>query len=144
VIDAVPLLPGYRWHRVARAWRTPVLGEVLMGLTTRFGLRRALPRDVAELVWPHFDQGTQRAILRLYRSAGPDVLAAAGARLGDLRAPALVVWGERDRYLPVRFADAYAEALGGPAEVLRVPGGGHWDWRERPAVLDRIADHVTR
>jgi pimeloyl-ACP methyl ester carboxylesterase len=31
-IDAVPLLPGYRWHPIARVWRTPVAGEVAMGL----------------------------------------------------------------------------------------------------------------
>ncbi len=31
VINAVPLLPGYRWHRTARIWRTPVLGELSMG-----------------------------------------------------------------------------------------------------------------
>src|SRR5918997_2534070 len=24
----VPFLPDYRWHRVARAWRTPALGEL--------------------------------------------------------------------------------------------------------------------
>jgi pimeloyl-ACP methyl ester carboxylesterase len=143
VIDAVPLLPGYRWHPVARAWRTPLVGEVAMGLTTRFALRRALPRDVAELAWPHFDQGTQRAILRLYRGADPAVLQAAGSDLGGLRAPALVVWGEEDPYLPMRFADAYAAALGGPAEVLLVPGGGHWAWRERADVLARIAVFLT-
>ncbi len=30
-------LPGYRWHRTARMWRTPVLGELAMGATTRCG-----------------------------------------------------------------------------------------------------------
>ena len=35
IVDAVPFLPGYRWHAVARAWRTPLLGEVAMGLNTR-------------------------------------------------------------------------------------------------------------
>jgi pimeloyl-ACP methyl ester carboxylesterase len=144
VMDAVPLLPGYRWHRVARAWRTPVLGEVLMGATTRFALRRALPRPVADVVWPHFDAGTQRAILRLYRGAGPDVLAAAGARLGELTAPALVLWGERDPYLPTRFAEAYAQALGGPAETHVVPGAGHWPWVDDPGLVDRVAGFVTR
>jgi len=139
----VPLLPGYRWHRVARAWRTPALGEIAIGLTTRFALRRVLPPAIAELAWPHFDQGTQRAILRLYRSADPDVLAFAGNGLGDLRGPALVVWGEEDPYLPPRFADAYAAALGGEAEVVRLPGAGHWDWRERGDVLDRVARFVA-
>ena len=35
VMDAVPLLPGFRWHRIGRAWRTPVLGETAMGMLAR-------------------------------------------------------------------------------------------------------------
>ena len=35
IIDAVPLLPGYRWHRIARAWRTRGLGEIAVGLTIK-------------------------------------------------------------------------------------------------------------
>ena len=42
VIDAVPFLPGYGWHRVARLWRTPVVGELAMGFTTRFAFKRSL------------------------------------------------------------------------------------------------------
>ena len=143
LIDAVPLLPGYRWHRIARIWRTRALGEVAMGLTTRFAARRLAPRDIADLSWPHFDQGTQRAILRLYRSADPEVLAAAGAQLGDLTAPALVAWGEDDPYLPARFADAYAAALGGETRVERLAGAGHWPWLDSPDVAEQIADFVN-
>ena len=43
VINAVPLLPGYRWHRVARLWRMRGVGEVAIGLSTRWAWRRALP-----------------------------------------------------------------------------------------------------
>ena len=145
VMDAVPLLPGFRWHRIARAWRTRGVGEWVVGATTRGLLRRFLPRTLADESWPYFDQGTQRAILRLYRSAGPDVLAAAGARLGELRCPALIAWGERDPYLPARFADDYAAALGGPSQVLRLPDAGHWPWLERPDLVDAVGDFlVTR
>ena len=35
IIDAVPLLPGYRWHRIARIWRRRGLGELFMGGTSR-------------------------------------------------------------------------------------------------------------
>ena len=143
IMDSVPLLPGYRWHRVARAWRTRGLGEVAMGLTTRFGIRRALPRPIADLVWPYFDQGTQRAILRLYRSADPEVLAAAGSDLGRLTAPALILWGDEDPYLPGRFADDYANALGGPAEVEHLAGAGHWLWHDRPDALERVATFLS-
>ena len=46
-----------------------------MGLNTRGLWRRLMPRAVADDGWPHFDQGTQRAILQLYRSAPADALA---------------------------------------------------------------------
>ena len=149
IIDSVPFLPGYRWHPVARIWRTPVLGELMMGTGSRWTSRqlmrrmRAIPEhaleDWLDQTWPHFDHGTQRAILRLYRSAPPHVLEAAGSRLGDVRAPALVVWGGRDSFLPTSFAHAYADALGGPATVVVVEHAGHWPWLHDPGVVDRVA-----
>ncbi|HTR90013.1 MAG TPA: alpha/beta hydrolase [Solirubrobacteraceae bacterium] len=148
LMNAVPLLAGYRWHRTARIWRTPLLGELAMGITTRRTLRVStresnvtpgpLPREWMDSVLAHFDQGTQRAILRLYRSSPPETLAAAGARLGELRAPALVVWGAADPYIPVRFAGAYARALP-EGELLELSDAGHWPWLDRPDVIERVA-----
>jgi pimeloyl-ACP methyl ester carboxylesterase len=143
VIDAVPLLPGYRWHRIARAWRTRALGEFLIGATTRFALRRVMPRPLADAVWPHFDQGTQRAILRLYRTSPEERLAAAGAGLGAIDAPALVLWGENDPFVPAGFADAYAAALGPAARAERVPDAAHWPWYDRPEIIDRVASFLA-
>lgn len=145
LIDAVPLLPGYRWHRVARLWRRPLLGELAMGLTTRWALRRALapafagpvPDAFVADVLRHFDQGTQRAILRLYRSAPEEALAAAGRELSHIDAPALVVCGALDPYIPPRFADAYAARLPG-ARVEHVAEAGHWPWIDQPGVIDHV------
>jgi len=139
VADAVPLLPGYRWHRTARAWRTRGLGEVVMGLTTRWGVKRSLPAELVDPVWRHWDQGTQRAILHLYRSSPPEVLEAAGRGLGRITCPALIVWGATDPYLDTRFAHAYGEALAGDTEVEIVEGAGHWPWIDKPEVAERIA-----
>ena len=136
-IDVVPLLPGYRWHGVARAWRTPLLGEIAMGMSIGPVMRRVLPAGRTEPVLAAFDPGTQRAILRLYRASPPDVLAAAGARLGTIGAPALVLHGDRDRYIPPRFADGLAAALG-DGRVEHVPGAGHWPWLDRPELVDRV------
>ena len=149
VIDAVPLLPGYRWHRIARVWRSPVAGELFMGSTSRWGVKQ-LTRDANATPGPmpdewlddtlaHFDQGTQRAILRLYRSSPPDKLAAAGESLSLVTCPALVVWGEQDPYIPPSFADAYAQALGGSPQLLRLPDAGHWPWLDRPDLVETIA-----
>jgi pimeloyl-ACP methyl ester carboxylesterase len=152
IIDAVPLLPGYRWHRTARLWRTPVVGELLMGATTRPVLKvlsreaNATPGPMPEAwlasVLDHFDQGTQRAILRLYRSSPPERLAAAGERLATLEMPALVAWGMRDPYIPARFAREYANALP-DAELLELPDAGHWPWLDRPDLIERVAAFLS-
>jgi pimeloyl-ACP methyl ester carboxylesterase len=138
-IDVLPLLPGHRWHWVARAWRTPALGELAMGITGRTLLRRlgGLSAPHADEVLRHFDHGTQRAILKLYRAER-----AVTAPLDAVTAPALVVWGERDRYLDPAWAERIAAALGGPAEVEIVPGAGHWPWLDRPELVQRIAQYL--
>ena len=144
LLDAVPFLPGYRWHLVARQWRRRVIGELAMGATVRPVARRLLPKAHVDDVMAGFDVGTQRSILRLYRSAPEEELARAGERLGSLTCPALVVWGERDPYIDPRFATAYADALGGPAETLVVPGAGHWPWVDAPEVVTKVTDFLLR
>lgn len=144
LMDAVPLIAGYRWHRWARAWRTRGLGEVAVGATWPWVLRAAgIPEPLRGVIDPFLDGGTQRAILALYRSADPEVLAAAGDRLGTVRCPALVLWGARDPYIPPRFCDAYAALLGGEVEREVLDGAGHWPWVGRPDVVDRVATFVS-
>lgn len=146
VINSVPLLEGYRWHWVARLWRRRVVGELVNATSTRRGIevtlrqattRGRMPDEFVDMVWRHLDAGTKRAVLKLYRSADPPVLAAAGRGLSELKAPALVVWGERDPYLPAAFGRLYAEALPG-AQLWGVPDAGHWPWIDRPEVVDRV------
>lgn len=149
VINSVPLLPGYGWHPLARQWRRPLVGELAMGFTTKFAagrlLRRAgaFPKSDLDELWSHFDHGTQRAILKLYRSAPPEVLARAGENLGRLQAPSLIVWGENDPYIDTSFAQAYADTLGGEATVRMVPGAGHWPWHDEPSLVNEVAGFLT-
>ena len=149
VMNAVPLLPGYRWHRAARIWRTRGLGELAMGATGQRVLRLALreafaefgpeARALADRAYSRFDHGTQRAALRLYRSAPPDVLARAGERLSEITCAALILWGAEDPYIASSFATAYGEALGGPAEVAVIDRAGHWPWLDQPHLVERVA-----
>jgi pimeloyl-ACP methyl ester carboxylesterase len=152
-IAVVPFTEGYRWHRVARVWRTPLLGELFMGYSFKWGMKRAsrewlaaegpAPAEMVDEVWRHWDHGTQRAILKLYRSAPPAVLEAAGAGLPAVTAPALIAWGEDDPYLPPSFARALADRLGGPAEVSVLEGARHWPWLDRPELVDRVVEFLV-
>jgi pimeloyl-ACP methyl ester carboxylesterase len=151
LIDTVPFLPGFHWHPVARIWRTPVLGELAMGVTTKFTVNLAsrlnestpgyLPKPLTQSTIDHFDHGTQRAILRLYRGAPPEVLAEAGSRLAALSTPTLVVWGGRDPYIPARFGRDYAEVLRN-SELAVFDTAGHWPWLDEPRVIDRVVEFL--
>jgi pimeloyl-ACP methyl ester carboxylesterase len=142
LFSCVPLLPGYRWHRIARGWRTPLVGELMMGFSTRWGFRRSLPAEIADRAWDDFDHGTQRAILKLYRSASAEALARVGRGLGELRCPALILWPSDDPYIGAEFGQRYADALGGPVE-LELVEGGHWTWLQRPDLVELTADFLA-
>jgi pimeloyl-ACP methyl ester carboxylesterase len=152
LFDSLPLLAGYRWHRIARVWRTPLAGELAMGFTFRpsmkWILREATPRpgsmpdDFIDSAYDHFDHGTQRAILRLYRSAPPETLERWGRDLREITAPALVLWGAEDPYIPASFGQAYADALGGETRLELVQGAGHWPWLDRPELVDTAVDFL--
>jgi pimeloyl-ACP methyl ester carboxylesterase len=152
LINAVALSPGVRWGGVARIWRTPALGELAMGCTGRSVLRRAserynaargpLPEGWLDSVLEHFDQGTQRAILRLYRSASAEELERAGAHLGRLQMPALVVWGAQDPCVSERSAREYVDVLA-DSRLIALPDAGHWPWLDRPDVIDTLCAFLT-
>ena len=152
VTNAVPFLPGYKWHRTARMWRTPLLGELVMGATSRWAMRRStieasatpgpLPADWVDSVMTHFDQGTQRAILRLYRSSPSETLAKAGEHLSRLEMRSLVFWGMQDPYISERFAHAYAQALPN-SELVQLDGAGHWWWLDRPEAIERVTTFLA-
>lgn len=148
LVDALPLMPDFEYGRVGKIWRVPGLGEFAVGSVTRGLMNRALKRATANpeiwtperlrAIYDQFDQGTQRAVLRLHRATGPPQLAAAGLELQTLEMPALVLWGELDAWVKPRWADAYAERLPN-AQAQRVPDTGHWPWLERPAAADALA-----
>ena len=151
LIDAVPLLGGFEWHGPARLWRIPLVGELVMGSISRRQLARHIRKGTVRpgawtsarlnIVWEQFDQGTQRALIRLHRAADEPLMAELGSALGSLQAPALVIWGERDPWFAPEFADAYGAALP-HAVVERIPDAGHWPWLDRPEVVERVAEFV--
>lgn len=141
------LMPGYRWHSLARIWRTPVAGEILQGTATRplfrflvnRGEPRGLPREFVERMYDQYDRRTRRAVLKLYR-ATPDPGGMSENLIGLFRPrdiPALVIWGEGDVYLPSSFA-AEQERAFPSAEVHVLPASGHWPYADAPETVERL------
>jgi pimeloyl-ACP methyl ester carboxylesterase len=140
-------MPGYRWHRYARIWRTPVLGELFLAAMTRWTGRTLLnlenpkpfPRQIADRLFDQTDRGTKRAMLRLYR-ATPDLGALTvdlAKRLSTWRVPLLVLWGAADTFLPVRYAEEQRRFFD-PVDIHVLPGCGHWPFFDDPEGVSAL------
>ena len=137
----------YHWHRYARIWRTPVLGEVFQATAMRRGARILLGRQNPELPREAIDHiysgtrswATKRAVLKLYRATPEALLAAPVAALRALDRPALVLWPTRDPYLPVEQAERQRQAFPS-ARIELLEGRGHWPFLEDP---ERVASLVV-
>jgi pimeloyl-ACP methyl ester carboxylesterase len=78
---------------------------------------------------------TRRAVLRLYRSTRPGDMDQLVARLRQHDHDALVLFGDRDAYIPVQQARRQVESFP-RADIRILPGLGHWCWLED---TDRVA-----
>ncbi|HEY5150566.1 MAG TPA: alpha/beta hydrolase [Mycobacterium sp.] len=141
------VLIDYRWHRLARVWRTPVLGEAVMRLTNLAVANvllahdnPGLPECWVDAVARHLvPAGTKRAVLALYRSTRSADIEALAPRLHRHDIDALVVFGDADVYIPVEQAHRQPQAFP-RAEVQVLPGVGHWSWLEQ---TDQVAAHAV-
>jgi pimeloyl-ACP methyl ester carboxylesterase len=94
-------------------------------------------------VWDQFDQGTQRAILRLLRDTDGRWVSARADALGALSLQALILYGERDPWIAPGVAESYATLMPG-AESRTLPDAGHWPWLDDPGVIDTLARFLDR
>ncbi len=139
------VLLDYKWHRLARIWRTPGLGEAFMATTTRSGFRMLLSHDNPRLPASAVDRlyevsqswRTKRAVLKLYRATPASAMGALRDPLRELDRPALVVWGTDDVYIPWRQADRQPESFPS-ATIHLLEGLGHWPFLEDPAHVAEL------
>ena len=154
----IGVLPGYRWHKFARIWRTPVVGELFQLATTRRAFRlflnrdnpRPFPRAFTDRMYRDLDRGTKRAILKLYRATNDlgGLVEHVASKLGPLHVPALVLWGTGDAYLPVRYAEEQRRYFD-VREVRLMEGCGHWPFIDDPEgaaepILRFLQERVAR
>jgi pimeloyl-ACP methyl ester carboxylesterase len=153
LISPPPALRGFAHTRIERAWRVPLIGELMMGATTKTVLARGLrgasatgrnawPKSRINELWNEFDQGTQRAILRLHRGWVEQDAAELEGALPTLAMPALVLWGDTDPWCRPELAQAYAARL--PQSSLEcIPHAGHWPWLDAPDTVTLVSSWLA-
>ncbi len=125
--------------RVIRLARLPLAGVVFDTFTPRWLVAHNLhevygdPRRVTPALVDRYEtlllrQGNRQAFVDRARTIDDDSIA---DRLGELRVPVLVEWGEEDRWIPLALGRDLARRI--PGAVLRVyPGAGHVPMEEIP------------
>ena len=66
------------------------------------------------------------------------------ARIGDIRAPLLVLHGARDKTVPTRYGRRLFAAAPEPKELLILDGGAHNDLYDHPQVAERVIAFLRR
>lgn len=140
VANALPE-PTYKWHRTARIWQTPLLGELFMALAGQNRMAKALhqaglPEALAKEEASHWNRTMRQSILALYRSA-KDITETWTDKLDQLPRQGLIFWGDDDPFVPVETAERFAERTGIP--LYRQANTGHWSIVER---ADTLAGHL--
>jgi pimeloyl-ACP methyl ester carboxylesterase len=141
VMNSGPLI-DYRWHAVGKLHRVPVLGEigaVAGGVGLRPVMRfyaRGVPKHVIDRWRREYDLGTRRALLRFYRNSDAVVTSTIPPDLARLDRPALVIWGRKNRFVPVKHADDLRASFP-HAEVVVLDECGHYAHLEDPDRVGR-------
>jgi pimeloyl-ACP methyl ester carboxylesterase len=147
VLLNVGVMPGYKWHSLAKRWRTPVLGELFHAFIPRAAWRRemqknnpkGLPLEFVDKMYDDYDRETRRTVLKLYRNT-PDPGETAeelGSALAQLQTPTLVIWGASDPFLDVEFAERQRDFFD-VEDVAILPESGHWAFQDDPERVSEL------
>jgi pimeloyl-ACP methyl ester carboxylesterase len=128
-------LPGAEY--VMPALFPPVVksaGELVTGLLSRLGIRSEHAAEMWSAYTSLTDAESRQAFLRTVRSVidpGGQTVSAMDRLYLASNMPTLIVWGDRDRIIPVSHAyDAHRAIPGSRLEIMR--GAGHFPHIEQP------------
>ena len=138
------VLIDYRWHVLARIWRTPDPRRAVQRRDQPLRVRRrccaaASPGRCRASSWTSCSRisghSTRKTVLRLYRNTDESQLALLGDHFRALDPPTLVLWGAHDAYLPVAQAVRQREVFPS-ARVVVLPDSGHWPQGDDPDAVE--------
>lgn len=136
---------------VTPLFTTPLLGELATNLTTRdlyadnirgtFQHRHLVTDEVIDELYAPFSRPANRAgFLSLWRNLDYRLT---DAGLAEVTAPTLVLWGERDSWLPTSQAHQLAARIP-EATATVVPGCGHTVHEDCPAQVNPVLTAFLR
>jgi haloalkane dehalogenase len=139
VITNTGFFPDLEWVEIAKTMRTPIQGEALVDSVSREGFAtllraasHAFDEPALDEYWKAFTTaGGRRGMLQLYRSFDLDELKPYQRRLAALGVPALILWGQRDEYLPLDYASRFAKEIPSSKLVL-LEGVRHFLFEDEP------------
>jgi pimeloyl-ACP methyl ester carboxylesterase len=122
-----------------RMFRRPVVGHVARWFSPRFLVAKSVrdvygdPSRVSEALVDQYDDfllraGNREATRQRFAGHEDDL----SPRLGEIRAPTLILWGSRDRWILPRYAEQFHAAIAG-SELVMLDGLGHVPMEEDPA-----------
>jgi len=136
---------GVRWPGVLKLARWPQVGAVVTRFRARWITGRILrstyadpskvtEADVDQYYAPVPDPAYGRALRGVLREFRFDSL---GGRLGRVQAPTLILWGDADRWIPLRDGTRFARELP-RSEFVVVARTGHDAADESPDQVNRL------
>jgi haloalkane dehalogenase len=137
-ISSSGFFPDGKWHGMAKALRTPEVGEQVLAGLDRDGFAAVLAASspafddqALDEYWKSLaDEAHRTNALDLYRSGDFEKLA--GYRLADLGVAVLLLWGEGDEFAPLAAAHRFQRELP-DTELVVVDGTRHFVWEDAPA-----------
>ncbi|MPZ98826.1 MAG: alpha/beta fold hydrolase [Dehalococcoidia bacterium] len=137
------------WRQRLRSWyvlafRLPRLPERILGARDFFLLRRVLsgrdaytPTDIERYVEAWEMPGALTGMLNSYRALSRQEADRIPSRIRPIKAPVLVLWGERDRYLGRELAEPPSEWV--PlTHLVRFPRASHFVQADAPDAVNRL------
>lgn len=157
VITNTVAFDGFPWFPIARQWGDASfygrlrssLGMAALGLRGGALFKRIFAAQCPELSDDELDRfavsfarnrDAKRTTLRQFRQfMRPGFFEGFAAMRARILAsvPCRVVWGDRDRFIPVRFAEAF-----GCKQITILPDAGHWIALTAPDALAREVEAV--
>jgi pimeloyl-ACP methyl ester carboxylesterase len=114
--------------RIGRVLRNSAIGDTAFSEADLLEYRRAFSLP-----------GTATASLSYYRAAFRDIVAGTlPDPKGSIRAPTLLIWGEKDIALGIDFTHGLERFIDGELRIERLPNASHWVNEERPELVNRL------